>query len=135
MTIQVAVANCYGLAMASDRHVFRTGEARSTGLELKLVRLRGPVPAAMMASGPFAIFGLPVSRLALRLERNLARAESGEPTPEHLAEAVLSTLEQPLGDALVPDSAEADASLLAKVVEDVVGQALEAGKGDPRAAL
>jgi hypothetical protein len=93
MTIQVAVMNGYGLAMASDRHVFRGGDSRSTGQEVKLIRLRGPVPAAMMTSGPFAVFGLPASRLALRLERALAEAAGG---PEALARAVLAAIEEPL---------------------------------------
>jgi hypothetical protein len=97
MTIQVAVMNGYGVAMASDRHVFRANDARSTGQEVKLQRLRGPVPAAMMLAGPFALFGLPVARLALRLERALA-APGGE--PDALAEAVLRALDEPLDGPL-----------------------------------
>jgi hypothetical protein len=93
MTIQVAVMNGYGVAMASDRHVFRGSDVRSSGQEVKLLRLRGEVPAAMMVAGPFALCGLPVSRLALRLERALAAAGSG---PEVLATAVLRALDEPL---------------------------------------
>jgi hypothetical protein len=73
MTVQVAVMNGYGVALASDRHVFRASDTRSTGQEIKLLRLRGPVPAAMLTAGPFALFGLPAARLALRLERALER--------------------------------------------------------------
>ncbi len=102
MTIQIAVMNGYGLAMASDRHVFRGGDVRSTGQDTKLLRLRGPVPAAMMASGPFAIFGVPVSRLVLRLERALAAPAAG---PEALAGAVLAALSAPLDGARAEDAA------------------------------
>ena len=115
MTIQVALMNGYGLAMASDRHVFRGGAVRSDGEEMKIVRLRGAVPGAMMASGPFAIFGQPVSRLALRLERALVGA-APEGRPEALGEAVFDALEAPfdgpasagsvLEDELAPSSRE-----------------------------
>jgi hypothetical protein len=101
MTVQVAVMNGYGVALASDRHVFRASDTRSTGQEIKLLRLRGPVPAAMMTAGPFALFGLPAARLALRLERALEGVGGG---PEALADAVLRALDQPLdgpaGDAV-----------------------------------
>jgi hypothetical protein len=131
MTIQVAVANSYGIALASDRHVFRGAETRSTGQDVKLLRLRGPVPAAMMASGPFAVFGLPVSRLSLRLERALADA-APESRPDTLAETVLRALEHPLERASA-DPVEADAAVLAEVAEDVLAQA--AGMGDPKSGL
>ena len=111
MTIQVAIMNGYGLAMASDRHVFRGGDVRSSGQDTKLHRLRGSVPAAMMASGPFAVFGRPVSRLALRLERAIDDCKEGS-GPEALAEAALRCLDMPLegpprhGDAeLLPEVA------------------------------
>jgi hypothetical protein len=106
MTIQVAVMNGYGVAMASDRHVFRGTDARSTGQEVKLLRLRGVVPAAMMLAGPFAMFGLPAARLALRLERALDAAGSGA---EVLAEAVLQALAEPF-DGPVMESPAATAS-------------------------
>lgn len=105
MTIQVAVMNGYGVAMASDRHVFRGTDARSTGQEVKLLRLRGAVPAAMMMAGPFAMFGLPASRLALRLERALAAAGSG---PEALAKAVLRALDEPLEGPVAEPSVAAE---------------------------
>jgi hypothetical protein len=94
MTIQVAVMNGYAVAMASDRHVFRATDARSTGQEVKLLRLRGAVPAAAMMAGPFAMFGLPASRLAPRLERALATAAGSG--PEALAKSVLRALDEPL---------------------------------------
>ena len=106
MTIQVAVMNGYGVAMASDRHVYRGRDIRSTGQEVKLLRLRGEVPAAMMAAGPFAMCGLPVSRLALRLERALATAGSG---PEALAKSVLRALDEPLDGPV--EAIPADATL------------------------
>ncbi len=118
MTIQVAIMNGYGLAMASDRHVFRGGEARSSGQDTKLHRLRGSVPAAMMASGPFAVFGRPVSRLALRLER--AIADCGEDCgPEALAEAALRCLDVPLEGP----PRDSDADLLTEVAGQVIDQA------------
>jgi hypothetical protein len=123
MTIQVSVMNGYGLAMASDRHVFRGGNTFSTGQEIKLRPLRGTVPAAMMASGPFAVFGVPVSRLALRLERTLAdSAARGASTPDALAEAVLRALETPLEGPAV-----ADDDILAEVAEQVLGRAMAGG--------
>jgi hypothetical protein len=107
MTIQVAVMNGYGVALASDRHVFRGGEARSTGQDVKLLRLRGAIPAAMMASGPFAVFGLPVARLAMRLERALAAAPPG---PDALACAILAALDVPVeGPVAEPQMAGATA--------------------------
>jgi hypothetical protein len=121
MTIQVAVMNGYGLAMASDRHVFRGPDARSTGQDVKLVPLRGGIPAAMMASGPFAVFGLPVSRLALRLERALAGAGDG---PEALAEAVIGALRQPLEGPPAQDE-----EVLAEIAEQVLERATHAGSG------
>jgi len=121
MTIQVAVMNGYGLAMASDRHVFRGSDVRSTGQEIKLIRLRGQVPGGMMASGPFAVYGLPVSRLALRLERALAGVSR---VPERLAEAVLGAFSEPLeGPGL-----DGDADLLAEVAAEVAARARTAGR-------
>lgn len=119
MTIQVAVMNGYGLAMASDRHVFRGTDARSTGQEIKLIRLRGRIPGGMMTSGPFAVAGLPVSRLALRLERALAGVSM---VPEKLAEAVLATLAEPL-EAPAP---EQDAALLEEVAAEIAARARSA---------
>ena len=115
MTIQVAVMNGYGLAMASDRHVFRGSDARSTGQEVKLLRLRGRVPAALMASGPFALFGLPVSRFALRLERALAAAA---PAPDGLAGAVLACF----AEKLEGPGVDADADLLAEVAAEIAAR-------------
>lgn len=97
MTIQLAVMNGYGVAMASDRHVFRGTDVRSTGQEVKLHALRGPVPAAMMCSGPFAVFGVPVARLALRFERALAQATDSD-GPEDLARRLLACLQEPIRD-------------------------------------
>ena len=128
MTIQVAIGNSYALALASDRHVFRGGEARSTGQEVKLLRLRGTVPAAMMASGPFAVFGIPVSRLSLRLERAL-ESVAAEGSPEALAEAVLSALDQPLTTPGTDGLPEADAAVLAEVADDVLESALDLNSG------
>jgi hypothetical protein len=124
--------NAYGLAMASDRHVFRCGEDRSTGLQRKLMRLRGPVPAAMMASGPFAVFNVPISRLALRLERCLAAAPA-ELGPDGLAEALLRALEQPL-EMQDDGSSDPDAELLATTAELVVDTALDRS-GEPLTGL
>ena len=112
MTIQVAVMNGYGLAMASDRHVFRGGDVRSTGQDIKLLRLRGAVPAAMMASGPFAVFGIPVSRLALRLERALTAVDPVA-GPEALGQAILAALDLPIegaGASASPELQPADAT-------------------------
>ena len=116
MTIQVAVMNGYGVAMASDRHVYRGGEMRSTGQDTKLLRLRGPIPAAMMAAGPFAMFGTPVSRLALRLENALAACR--EAGPEPLAAAILQAVDAPLGMACGDDK-----DLLAEVAHRVITRA------------
>ena len=95
MTVQLAIANSYGIALASDRHVFRDGPARSTGQEQKLLRLRTGAPAAMMAAGPLAILDTPVSRLALEVERAVRSAE-GAGRPEALAAAVLDALGGPV---------------------------------------
>lgn len=126
MTIQIAVMNGYGLAMASDRHVFRGPDTRSTGQDVKLLGLRGNTPAAMMAAGPFAVFGLPVARLALRLEQALAAAAA---TPDALAEAALEALRAPLDGAPARDD-----DLLAEVAEQVLEHAADAGCG-PLAGL
>lgn len=130
MTIQLAVANSHGIAMASDRHIFRGGEPRSTGRDVKLIRLRGPVPAAMMASGPLAIFDVPVARLALPLQAALTMA-AGVGAPEALAEAVLSVLDEPLPGAATP---EEDAQLLRATAELVLDRALQDG-ADPESGL
>ena len=124
MTIQVAIMNGYGLAMASDRHVFRDGDARSSGQDTKLHRLRGSVPAAMMASGPFAVFGKPVSRLALRMERAMADCGSDD-GPEALAEAVLRCLDVPIEGP----QRDADAELLTEVAGQVIDRAANAEDG------
>lgn len=129
MTIQVALANSFGLAMASDRHVFRGGEPRSTGQDVKLHRLNGPVPAAIMAAGPFSVSDMPVMRLGFRIERALADAASVE-TPEALAEAVLRVIEQPV----TTNPEAADAVVLAEVADDVLHHALVNG-ADPQASL
>jgi hypothetical protein len=121
MTIQVAVMNGYGLAMASDRHVFRAPDTRSTGQDVKLLVLRGSTPAAMMAAGPFAVFGLPVARLSLRLERALAAAAEG---PDALAEATLAVLRAPLQGVPAQDE-----ELLAEVAEQVLARAADTGRG------
>lgn len=121
MTIQVAIMNGYALALASDRHVFRGADVRSTGQDVKLLRLRGAVPAAMMASGPFAVFGLPVSRLALRLERALAGAGEG---PEALAEALLAALQDPLEGPPAEDE-----DVLAEVAGEVLACVGQGGAG------
>jgi hypothetical protein len=121
MTIQVAVMNGYALALASDRHVFRGTDVRSTGQDVKLLRLRGPVPAAMMASGPFAMFGLPISRLSLRLERALAEPADG---PDALAEALLAALQCPLEGPPAQDE-----DVLAEVAGEVLACAGQGGPG------
>jgi len=95
MTVQLAIANSYGIAMASDRHIFRDGPARSTGQEQKLLRLRTGAPATMMTAGPLAILDTPVSRLALEVERAVCSAE-GAGRPEALAAAVLGALGGPV---------------------------------------
>ncbi len=128
MTIQLAIANSYGIAMASDRHVYRGGEARSTGRDVKLLRLGTRVPAAMMASGPLAMFDLPVSRLALSMQRAIEAAEPAA-TPEALAEAVLAVLDRPLPCAAGRGREEADAEVLAATAELVLERALGAGGG------
>lgn len=128
MTIQVAVMNGYGIAMASDRHVFRGDDIRSTGRDIKIQRIAGPVPAAIMAAGPFTMFGLPVARLALRLERLIsAHAEAG---PEALADAVLTALDAPL-DGPVSESV---GDGLADAARAVAARAREVAQ-DPQAAL
>ncbi len=124
MTIQVAIMNGYGVAMASDRHVFRDGDARSSGQDVKLHRLRGAVPAAMMASGPFAVFGVPVSRLVLRMERALAGCPM-EAGPAALAEAVLACLDAPIEG---PER-ENDDDLLTEVAGRVIDRASKAEDG------
>lgn len=113
MTVQLAIANSYGIAMASDRHVFRDGPARSTGQEQKLLRLRTGAPAAMMAAGPLAILDTPVSRLALEVERAVRSAETAG-RPEALAAAVLDALGSPVPRGLdqppesLPEAVPAD---------------------------
>jgi hypothetical protein len=131
MTIQLTIANTYGIAMASDRHVFRDGETRSTGRDVKLYRLRTPAPAAMRTSGPLAIFDVPVARLVLPLARAITAAQA-EGTPEALAEAVLDVFDSPLPGA--PSGRDvADAQVLGATAERVLKRALDAG--DPRRGL
>jgi hypothetical protein len=132
MTIQLAIANTYGIAMASDRHVFRGAEPRSTGRDPKLLRLRTTVPAAMMASGPLAVFEVPVARLALPLAQQLDAAQD-EGTPEALARAVLEVFDRPLpGTSASRD--EADAQVLGATAALVLERALGAGH-DPARGL
>ena len=132
MTIQVAIMNGYGLVLASDRHVFRGDDIRSTGQDPKVLALRGPVPAAIMASGPFAVFGTPVSRLALRLESSLRDAAPTAAGPEHLAEAALACLDAPIRGATCV--VESDTELLAEIAGHVVERARNGGD-DPVAGL
>ena len=120
--------NGYGLAMASDRHVFRAPDIRSTGQDVKLLKLRGNIPAAMMASGPFAMFGLPVARLSLRLERVLAATP--EKGPEALAAAVLAALRLPLEGPPVLDE-----DVLAETAERVLAHATQGGDDGAVAGL
>ncbi len=132
MTIQVAIANCYGIALASDRHVSRDGSARSTGQERKLLRLRGGVPAVMMTAGTLAILNVPTSRMALGLERAMLAARRAR-RPEALGQAVLDVLGQPLprGPEAAPD---ADALLLSETAEQIIQHALRDAR-NPRQAL
>jgi hypothetical protein len=121
MTIQVAAANAHGVAMASDRHVYRDGHPLSTARRQKLSRLRGPVPAALMCAGRFSVVGFPVSRMALRFERALATAAGSG--PEALAEAALGVLSHPLGI----QGGKPDEEALAETAELVVARALAYG--------
>ncbi len=132
MTIQLAIANTSGIAMASDRHVFRGGEPRSTGRDAKLLRLRTSVPAAMMASGPLAVFEVPVARLAMPLAQALDSARA-EGTPEALARAVLDVFDRPLPGAAAGRD-EADAQVLGATAAMVLERALDAGH-DPARGL
>jgi hypothetical protein len=126
MTIQVAVSNAYGVALASDRHVYRHGQTLSTGRQTKLARLRGPVPAAMMSAGSFSVLGFPVSRMALQFERALATAQ-GE-GPDGMAHAVLRVLERPLEVKGCTDEFPGrDLEALARAAELVVGRAMAYG--------
>jgi hypothetical protein len=124
MTIQLALANSYGIAMASDRHVYRGAEPRSTGREVKLLRLRTAVPAALMASGPLAVFDVPVSRLALPLEHAITAAQQ-HGRPESLADAVLDVLDRPLPGELAGGE-NADAQVLGLTAEQVLERACTA---------
>ena len=132
MTIQLAIANTYGISMASDRHVFRGAEPRSTGRDAKLFCLRTSVPAAMMASGPLAVFEVPVARLALPLAREIEAARA-EGTPEALARAVLAVFDRPLPGAPASRD-EADAQVLGATAALVLERALNAGR-DPAHGL
>lgn len=129
MTIQVTVANAYGIAMASDRHVYRHGYALSNGRQSKLVPLRTPMPAAMMAAGTFSLFGVPLSRLALSIERALAAAP--EAGPDALAECVLDVLDAPLpAMECEQDRHRRDVESLARTAELVAGRARAFGEAD-----
>jgi len=132
MTIQLAIANTYGIAMASDRHVFRRAEPRSTGRDAKLFRLRTSIPAAMMASGPLAVFEVPVARLTLPLAREIEAARA-EATPEALARAALAVFDRPLPGAPASRD-EADAQVLGATAALVLERALNAGR-DPAHGL
>jgi hypothetical protein len=124
MTIQLALANSNGIAMASDRHVYRGAEPRSTGRDVKLLRLRTEVPAALMASGPLAVFDVPVARIALPLESAIAAAQR-HGNPEALAEAVLDVLDRPLPGALSAGGEDADAQVLDVTAEQVLERACD----------
>jgi hypothetical protein len=126
MTIQVAVSNAYGVALASDRHVYRHGQTLSTGRQTKLARLRGPVPAAMMSAGSFSVLGFPVSRMALQFEQALAASHSEG--PDGMAQAVLRVLERPLDVKDCTDESPGhDLQALARAAELVVGRAMAYG--------
>ncbi len=127
MTIQVSVMNGYGLAMASDRHVYRGG-SRSSGDDVKVIRLHGDVPGALMTSGPFAMFGQPVARLALRIEGALARARERR-CPEALAEAVLEALGAPFEGPASDDDAELLIETTDHVMEHVLADGSDAMTG------
>lgn len=125
MTIQVTVANAYGLAMASDRHIYRHGQPLSTGRQPKLTALRAPMPAAMMTAGSFSVLGFPLSRVALGIERALATPGAG---PDVLAERVLDVLDTPLRAADgEQDVQRRDIEALARTAEFVVGRARAIG--------
>ncbi len=124
MTVQLLIANSYGIAMASDRHVFRDGQARSTGQEQKLLRLRTNAPAAMMAAGPLAILDTPVSRLALEIERAV-RSVEGAGRPEALAEAVLDALGGPVPRGPEPPT------VTSETVEHIATGTSDARSGQP----
>jgi hypothetical protein len=122
MTIQVAVSNAYGVALASDRHVYRRGQPLSSGLQTKLTRLRGSVPGAMMSAGSFSIHGFPVPRLALQLEQALT-ASQGE-GPDGLAQALLGVLGRPVGyPGYAEDTPLRDLEALIRAAEIVIGRA------------
>lgn len=78
MTIQLALMNAHGIAMASTRPV-QPGER--TGRDAMVQALRGQVPAAVMFSGASCLFGVPMERFALRFERALAGAPSAGARP------------------------------------------------------
>lgn len=122
MTIQLAVANSHGIAMASDRHVYRGGELRSTGQDVKLFRLRSVVPAALAASGPLAVFETPVSRLAAPIAAALDAA-SAAGGPDELAHAVLGVFDAPFPGE---DPQEADRQVIRDTAELVLDRALAA---------
>jgi hypothetical protein len=86
--------NSVGIAMASDRHMYRRDDFRSTGLECKLSRLHGRVPAAFMHSGRMSVLGLPTARLTYRLSRALQCVAPGS-GPDSLAESVVRALGAP----------------------------------------
>lgn len=121
MTIQVALMNGRGLAMASDRHVYRRDDARSTGRDAKIVPLRGAVPAALMHAGSLTVLGAPTARLALHLERGLAAAAEGG-GPEALAEAALATFGGTVARSASGEGSD-DAVLMARVARELLGEA------------
>lgn len=93
MTIQVAIMNADAVVVASDRHIYRRGDERSTGRECKIHVLRGPVPGAVTFSGLTAVFDVPLHRLVPRIDRAIAAVPPGNPGA--LGRAVLGVFDQP----------------------------------------
>jgi hypothetical protein len=114
--------NGRGLALASDRHVYRRDDARSSSREAKVQVLGGRVPAALMQAGLLTMMDAPTSRLPIRLERALASAAEG---PEGLAEAALAAL---ASSAPSPDdgSGSDDATVIAVTLRSLVSEAVAA---------
>jgi hypothetical protein len=119
MTIQVAVLNGRGLALASDRHVYRRDDARSSSREAKVQVLGGRVPAALMQAGLLTLMDAPTSRLPIRLERALAAADEG---PEALAEAALDALASCVPSPQA-DHASDDATVIAATLRSLAADA------------